>query len=292
MRLIYLILFLSFPSVLFGQGLDFGDGVDKTLEDGLLIVFDNFTGETVVTIDSSAVEKQQTLDENKYTMPVAIGDTGLFGYYYDWIILFYLKETQMLDIEDGDHFIPLLADEERLRVSAEISKKNGNDFVYQILAFDLLESEWNTIRSADKVRYRVSGSVKDISAETLNHMTKISNKVSQLENEKESGSSMDTESEATESTSPIEISWEGGIDRVPIVSPLPENTSNSEGVITVRIEVMPGGSVGRVIPLRKINPELEREVMRTLRSWRFSSLPDGVPKNAQSATVTFRFVIE
>jgi len=291
MRLISLILFLSLPSMLFGQGLEFGDGVDKTVEDGLLIVFDNFTGETVVTIDS-AVEKLQTLDENKVTIPVAVGDTGLFGYYYDWIILFYLREAQILDIEEGDHYFPLLADEERISVSAEVIKESSNDSVYQILAFDLLESEWNTIRSADKVRYRVSGSVKDISAETLNHMTKISNKVSQLESEKESESTVNTESEATERSSPIEISWEGGIDRVPIVSPSPVNTSNSEGVITVRIEVMPGGSVGRVIPRRKFNPELEREVMKTLRTWRFSSLPAEVPQNAQWATVTFRFVIE
>ncbi len=95
-----------------------------------------------------------------------------------------------------------------------------------------------------------------------------------------------------EKTSPYELKWEGDLDRAPMVQPLPENSSNSEAVITVRFEVRPDGTVGRVIPLRKMNPELEREVMSTLRTWRFSRLPGGVPQQTQWGTITFRFVFD
>jgi TonB family protein len=93
-----------------------------------------------------------------------------------------------------------------------------------------------------------------------------------------------------EKSSPYELKWEGEIDRSPMVQPLPENSSNSEGVISVRFEVRPDGTVGRIIPIKKMNPELEREVMSTLRTWRFSRLPGGVPQQTQWGTITFRFV--
>ncbi|MEX0608768.1 MAG: TonB family protein [Balneolaceae bacterium] len=93
-------------------------------------------------------------------------------------------------------------------------------------------------------------------------------------------------------TSPYELKWEGDIDRSPLVQPLPTNTANTEGVITVKFEVRTDGTVGRIIPLRKMNPELEREVMSTLRTWRFSRLPGGVPQQAQWGTITFRFVFD
>ena len=95
-----------------------------------------------------------------------------------------------------------------------------------------------------------------------------------------------------ESSSPYQLQWEGDLDRTPQVQPLPSNPTNVEATITIRFEVMPNGSLGRVFPLRKMNPELEREVMRTLRSWRFSSLPQGVPQEPQWGTITFRFVLD
>ncbi len=91
-------------------------------------------------------------------------------------------------------------------------------------------------------------------------------------------------------TSPYELKWEGEINRDPMVQPLPSNTTNTEGVITVRFEVRPNGTVGRIIPIKKMNPELEREVMSTLRTWKFSRLPSGVPQQTQWGTITFRFV--
>lgn len=93
-------------------------------------------------------------------------------------------------------------------------------------------------------------------------------------------------------SAPYDLQWEGELNRTPMVQPLPENQTNEEAVITIRFEVHPNGALGRVIPLKKMNPELEREVMRTLRSWRFSRLPSGVPQEPQWGTITFRFVLE
>ncbi len=93
-------------------------------------------------------------------------------------------------------------------------------------------------------------------------------------------------------SAPYDLQWEGELDRSPMVQPLPSNQTNEEAVITVRFEVNPDGSLGRVIPVRKMNPELEREVMRTLRSWRFSRLPSSVPQEPQWGTITFRFVLD
>jgi TonB family protein len=95
-----------------------------------------------------------------------------------------------------------------------------------------------------------------------------------------------------EKSAPYELKWEGDIERNPMVQPLPENTTDEEATITIRFEVKPDGSIGRIIPLKKMNPELEREVMSTLRSWRFSQLPSGVPQQSQWGTITFRFVLE
>ena len=97
---------------------------------------------------------------------------------------------------------------------------------------------------------------------------------------------------ASEKSAPYELRWEGDIERAPMVQPLPDNNADQEATITVRFEVKPDGTIGRIIPLRKMNPVLEREVMRTLRSWRFSRLPSGVPQQPQWGTITFRFVLE
>ena len=91
-------------------------------------------------------------------------------------------------------------------------------------------------------------------------------------------------------TAPFELKWEGDLERAPLVQPLPQNNENVEATITVRFQVRPNGTVGRIIPLRKMSPELENEVQRTLRSWRFSRLPAGAPQQVQWGTITFRFV--
>lgn len=93
-------------------------------------------------------------------------------------------------------------------------------------------------------------------------------------------------------SAPYSLKWEGNINRTPVVQPLPKYTVDVQAVITMRFEVKPDGSVGRIIPVKKMNPELEQEVMKTLRNWRFSPLPSGVPQQPQWGTITFRFVLE
>lgn len=92
-------------------------------------------------------------------------------------------------------------------------------------------------------------------------------------------------------SAPFQLDWEG-IDRAPVVQPLPNNVSQTEAIIRVRFEVRPDGSVGEVIPQRRGNPELDREVIRTLRTWRFSRLPSNMPQESQFGVVTFRFILE
>lgn len=93
-------------------------------------------------------------------------------------------------------------------------------------------------------------------------------------------------------SSPYELEWEGDIERTPRIQPLPDYNVDVEAIIRVRFEVKPDGTVGRIIPLIRMNPELEREVFNTMRSWRFSRLPSGVPQESQWGTITFRFVLD
>ncbi len=96
-----------------------------------------------------------------------------------------------------------------------------------------------------------------------------------------------------EKSAPYKIEWQGDLNRSTEIAPKPQNISGNEATITIRFEVKPDGTVGRIIPIKKSgNPELEREVMSTLRNWRFSRLPSGVPQQNQVGTITFRFVLE
>ncbi len=92
-------------------------------------------------------------------------------------------------------------------------------------------------------------------------------------------------------SAPYQLEWEGNIQRSPLVQPMPNYVAEVEAVITVRFEVRPNGTVGQIQPLRRSNPELEAEIMRTLRSWRFSPLPSSAPQEVQRGVITFRFVL-
>jgi TonB family protein len=92
-------------------------------------------------------------------------------------------------------------------------------------------------------------------------------------------------------SAPYQLAWEGDIQRAPLQQPMPRYVVEVEAVITVRFEVRANGTVGHVQPLQRMNPELEREVLNTLRSWRFSPLPASVPQESQYGRITFRFVL-
>ena len=93
-------------------------------------------------------------------------------------------------------------------------------------------------------------------------------------------------------SAPYQLEWEGDFSREPQNQPLPRYVSETETVISVRFEVRPDGTVGQLIPRRRGDPDLEREVFRTLREWRFSRLPSNVPQESQYGTITFRFVLD
>ncbi len=93
-------------------------------------------------------------------------------------------------------------------------------------------------------------------------------------------------------SAPYLLEWEGNISRQPQVNPLPNYTVDVEAVITVRFSVRPDGTVENVRPMRRTDPDLENEVIRTIRTWRFNRLPSGVPQEVQHGTITFRFVLD
>ena len=87
-----------------------------------------------------------------------------------------------------------------------------------------------------------------------------------------------------------ELEWEGDFNRAPLVQPLSNyhcHQTDSDAVISVRFEVRQDGTVGRLQPIINANPELEREGLRTLRTWRFSRLPANMPQEYQYGTITF-----
>jgi TonB family protein len=95
-----------------------------------------------------------------------------------------------------------------------------------------------------------------------------------------------------EKAAPFNLNIEG-ISRDPLVKPIPDNAAGYEATITIRFEVTPEGRVTNIIPLRKSgSPEIDREVITTLNSWRFSRLPSNVPQQNQTGTITFRFVLD
>ncbi|MCH8568623.1 MAG: TonB family protein [Balneolales bacterium] len=93
-------------------------------------------------------------------------------------------------------------------------------------------------------------------------------------------------------SAPYILEWEGNITRQAQANPLPNYTVDVEAIISVRFTVRPDGSVGSVTPVRRSDPDLENEVIRTVRSWRFNRLPSGAPQEDQRGLVTFRFVLE
>jgi TonB family protein len=83
-----------------------------------------------------------------------------------------------------------------------------------------------------------------------------------------------------------------GINRNPVHQPLPGSISNYNATVTLRFEVTPQGRVTNIIPIHKSgDPQVDREVIKTLKGWRFSRLPSNAPQENQTGTITFHFVL-
>ncbi len=87
------------------------------------------------------------------------------------------------------------------------------------------------------------------------------------------------------------IEWEGKINRVKVSGELPRFPQGvrESAVVRFRIIVLPDGTVERIFPLEKANPEFERAVFEVLRSWRFNPIDENVK---QAGVITFNFKLE
>lgn len=75
-------------------------------------------------------------------------------------------------------------------------------------------------------------------------------------------------------------------------SNLPEVKLKAEVEIELTLWVLPDGTVGRVVPSVKGDPELERIAVQYLKQWRFVPLPKDQPQVEQSGTIPIKFRLQ
>jgi Gram-negative bacterial TonB protein C-terminal len=81
-------------------------------------------------------------------------------------------------------------------------------------------------------------------------------------------------------------------ERQVIFQPPPPNvTVEGESEIELRFWILPNGAVGRVVPVKKLDPRLEALAINYLRNWRFSPLPSEAPQDEQWGIIPFKFRI-
>ena len=200
----------------------------------------------------------------------------------DWLVLNMMDRQDkgysnqlglMLQFELDEKFIEeqsetiFVLDDERIKFPyvSEITENNSAQILF--LLFEL--EDWTKIYTASNSKFRLYGRIFELPSNLKKVMLDMHDVVNQLI-DKEFPSLLLEQSEEVSGYSPYELKWEGDIERMPTAQPLPTNITNSNAVVTVRFEVRPNGTVGRIIPLRKMSAELETEVIRTLRSWRFN----------------------
>ncbi|MBD3384473.1 hypothetical protein GF407_06040 [candidate division KSB1 bacterium] len=62
-----------------------------------------------------------------------------------------------------------------------------------------------------------------------------------------------------------------------------------EAVVQVRFWVLPNGSVGQMIPIKKGDPRLEEITLKALKQWRFNELSAGAEQKNVEGVITFRY---
>jgi hypothetical protein len=73
--------------------------------------------------------------------------------------------------------------------------------------------------------------------------------------------------------------------------PPPSVTVESESELELRFWILPNGTVGRVIPMKKSDPRLEILAINYLRQWRFTPLPSDALQDEQWGVIPFRIRI-
>jgi len=70
----------------------------------------------------------------------------------------------------------------------------------------------------------------------------------------------------------------------------PKAPEGAEGEVELKFWVLPDGTVGRVLLLRRGNLALETAAFQNLQQWKFNSLPPGAEVPEQWGIVRFRFL--
>lgn len=267
------------------------DGITISEIGDVTVFYDEFTGKYAISVSDSAqlssLDKGNDESSNSIIIPFFGG--SIYDKYFgdlvwseNWsedFIIILIREDSEKDLfeKEGSNQIPFLLDGKRLAKSSHYFKRASTE----ILEITFTPVEWKDIVNSTSSKYRISGEVFTIDKNTKNLMDQILNQYQNLKEE---------EKKATKVT--YDLSFEGGNDRAPMLLSLPNNIMGQEETLKIRFEVRPDGTIGRIIPLRKIYPELEVEIMRTLRSWQFSRLSSRTPQQSQWGMVTFRFTLE
>ena len=72
------------------------------------------------------------------------------------------------------------------------------------------------------------------------------------------------------------------------VLPEAKNAGSGRVILKFRFTIRPDGSVAKVFPIMKGNPDLELEAMNLLRKWRFEKLPKTDDQIDQKVEISFR----
>ena len=260
-------------------------GFIDSLHNEMLYLYDEFD-ETILVIPSKTLLQSTYNTSGKELFTMISGRVHYDAFQGEYLLAQELK----LDLDAKDYgTLTVLVDDARLELDFVVEPNEMGKALINIKMDS--PNQWSQIATSTSARFRINGTVFSVDDEVKKLMNKSTQTVkdlvySEIELEEKTNSIID------QASGPYELQWEGDIERATMAQPLPTNVANAEAVITVRFEVRPNGTVGRIIPLRKMNAELETEVLRTLRSWRFDRLPTDVPQQPQWGTITFRFTNE
>ncbi len=310
--IIPLILLLSFKSISIAQEASIlDDGTEITVYDSIISFYDPFTDLLTIRSKGFDIPYQAFNGEKFRLMPVFSGtkecDEKLCGEFVIRIILEESSITDYFGLSDRNFIeeifassFPILFDDFRDNVFVSII---SNEDMGEMLKTSVtkhssssaidIHLDWEQyylLKNSGSSKIRIEGIVIEFGESLKTYFSHIEEILTEVFGQDVNKINI-IGTEASQ-TAPYEIKWEGNIPRDPVVQTLPENTNNFEGNISVRFQVKPGGTVGLIIPLEKTNSELEKEIKRTLRNWRFTNLPTGVPQQIQWGSITFRFVAE
>lgn len=89
----------------------------------------------------------------------------------------------------------------------------------------------------------------------------------------------------------IDVDWGGkGIRKIQSwnIPPYPDGVAK-EADVKLQFSILPDGTVGKIIPLRKADTRLEMAAINSLRKWRFEPIPSSKKQLEQVVMITFPF---